>query len=29
VNTAAGIVAFWRDAGMGKWFGGGPAFDGT
>lgn len=24
---AAGVVAFWRDAGMGKWFGGGDAFD--
>jgi uncharacterized protein (DUF924 family) len=22
-----GIVAFWRDSGSGKWFGGGPAFD--
>ena len=21
------LVAFWRDAGPGKWFGGGPAFD--
>ncbi len=27
MKTAAGIVAFWRDAGMAKWFGGGPAFD--
>ncbi len=26
-GDAAGIVAFWRDAGMGKWFGGGVAFD--
>src|SRR5690606_22910166 len=25
--TATEVVAFWRDAGMGKWFGGGPAFD--
>ena len=25
--TAAEVVAFWRDAGMEKWFGGGPAFD--
>lgn len=26
-SDAAGIVAFWRDAGMGKWFRGGTAFD--
>ena len=25
--NATGVVAFWRDAGMGKWFGGGEAFD--
>ena len=25
--TAAEVVAFWRDAGMAKWFGGGAAFD--
>ena len=25
--TAAEVVAFWRDAGMEKWFGGGAAFD--
>ena len=25
--SAAGIVAFWRDAGADKWFNGGPAFD--
>ena len=25
--SAAGIVAFWRGAGMAKWFNGGPAFD--
>lgn len=27
MNTAADIVAFWREAGMAKWFGGGAAFD--
>lgn len=27
MRTAADIVAFWRGAGMKKWFGGGPAFD--
>lgn len=27
IATAAGVVAFWRDAGMGKWFRGGAAFD--
>jgi uncharacterized protein (DUF924 family) len=25
--TPAEVVGFWRDAGMGKWFGGGEAFD--
>lgn len=25
--TATDVVAFWREAGMGKWFGGGAAFD--
>lgn len=25
--TAAGVVAFWRDAGLDKWFGGGADFD--
>jgi uncharacterized protein (DUF924 family) len=25
--TAAQVVAFWRAAGLGKWFGGGEAFD--
>ena len=27
MNTAADIVAFWREAGIAKWFGGGAAFD--
>lgn len=27
MNTAAEIVAFWRDAGIAKWFGGGATFD--
>jgi len=27
MSAAAGIVAFWRDAGLAKWFGGGEAFD--
>ncbi|WP_281278281.1 DUF924 family protein [Thermomonas fusca] len=26
-DTAAALLAFWRDAGMGKWFRGGAAFD--
>lgn len=25
--TPAQVVAFWREAGIGKWFGGGPVFD--
>lgn len=25
--TAAEVVAFWREAGLGKWFGGGETFD--
>lgn len=27
MKTASEVVAFWRDAGMEKWFGGGEAFD--
>jgi len=27
LKTAADIVAFWREAGMANWFGGGAAFD--
>ena len=27
MSAAAALVAFWREAGMGKWFGGGAAFD--
>lgn len=26
-TSAAGVVTFWREAGMDKWFGGGAAFD--
>lgn len=26
-TTAQAVVAFWREAGLGKWFGGGAAFD--
>ena len=25
MTTAQDVLAFWREAGMGKWFGGGPA----
>ncbi len=27
MKTASEVVAFWREAGMDKWFGGGEAFD--
>ena len=27
MTTAQDVLRFWREAGMGKWFGGGPAFD--
>ncbi len=27
MQQARQVVAFWRDAGLPKWFGGGPAFD--
>ena len=27
IATARGVVGFWREAGMGKWFRGGAAFD--
>lgn len=27
MTSAHDVLRFWREAGMGKWFGGGPAFD--
>jgi uncharacterized protein (DUF924 family) len=27
MTTAQDVIRFWREAGMAKWFGGGPAFD--
>lgn len=27
MTTVQDVLRFWREAGMGKWFGGGPAFD--